>query len=133
MAASLALAQGRTSTEVNTPFAKRLSTLESPNNDAVAKISGSVVASTDPGRAMKAWREKLAIKQVMLARALHISPSVLSDYESGRRPSPGVQFVRKYVEALVGLDESKERMVAKLVSSEKDAAILAIGEFSSPI
>jgi putative transcriptional regulator len=58
---------------------------------------------------------------------------VLSDYESGRRPSPGVQFVRKYVEALVSLDESKERVVSRLVSSEKDAAILAIGEFQVPV
>lgn len=107
--------------------------MEVAGNDAVAKIAGNVVASADPGRALKAWREKLAIKQVMLARAMKISPSVLSDYESGRRPSPGVQFVRKYVEALVVLDESKERVVPKLVSSEKDAAILAIGEFQSPV
>ena len=107
--------------------------MEGPNSDAVAKIAGSVVANTDPGRAMKAWREKLGIKQVVLARSLKISPSVLSDYESGRRPSPGVQFVRKYVEALVSLDESKERVVSKLVSTEKDAAILSIGEFQSPV
>jgi putative transcriptional regulator len=105
----------------------------SSTSDAVAKIAGSVVASEDPGRTMKAWREKLGIRQVRLARSLDISPSVLSDYESGRRPSPGVQFVRKYVEALVALDESKERVVSKLVSSDKDAAILAIGEFSIPV
>ncbi|MDV3243894.1 MAG: helix-turn-helix domain-containing protein, partial [Nitrososphaerales archaeon] len=107
--------------------------MDATGSDAVAKIAGTVVASIDPGRAMKAWREKLGIRQVMLARTLHISPSVLSDYESGRRPSPGVQFVRKYVEALVSLDESKERVVSKLVSSEKDAAILAIGEFQAPV
>lgn len=107
--------------------------MEGPGSDAVAKIAGSVVANSDPGRAMKAWREKLGIKQVVLARTLRISPSVLSDYESGRRPSPGVQFVRKYVEALVSIDESKERVVSKLVSTEKDAAILAIGEFQSPV
>jgi len=82
---------------------------------------------------MKAWRSKLSIKQVMLARALSMSPSVLSDYESGRRPSPGVQFVRKYVEALVKLDEGRDRMIPKLVSSEKDEAILSIGEFQGPV
>jgi len=107
--------------------------LESRPADALAKIAGNVVASPDPGRAMRAWREKLAIKQVTLARALNISASVLSDYESGRRPSPGVQFVRKYVEALVTLDEGKGRMVSRLVSSEKDEAILSIGEFHSPL
>src|SRR5579863_1743859 len=82
---------------------------------------------------MKAWREKLGIKQVVLARSLGISPSVLSDYESGRRPSPGVQFVRKYVESLVRLDEGQGRMVSRLVSNEKDEAILSIEEFHEPI
>ena len=104
-----------------------------PNNDAVAKIAGSVVASGDAGQALRAWRERLNIKQVALAKAMEISPSVLSDYESGRRPSPGVQFVRRYVESLVSLDESKDRVLSKLVSSEKDAAILAIGEYQSPV
>ena len=107
--------------------------LESSKMDALAKIAGSVVASPDPGRAMKAWRAKLGIKQVTLARALTISPSVLSDYESGRRPSPGVQFVKKYVEALVKLDEGRDRMIPKLVSTEKDEAILSIGEFQGPV
>jgi putative transcriptional regulator len=101
--------------------------------DAVSKIAGNIVTSTDPGRALKIWRERLGIKQVSLAKLMKISPSVLSDYESGRRPSPGVQFVRRYVESLVSLDESKDRVVSKLISSEKDAAILAIGEFQSPV
>jgi putative transcriptional regulator len=107
--------------------------VNSSDTDAVAKIAGDVVASNDPGRALRGWREKLGIKQVALARTLMISASVLSDYESGRRPSPGVQFVRKYVEALVKLDESKERVVSRLVSTEKDEAILSIGEFRAPV
>jgi len=107
--------------------------LESAASDALAKIAGTVVASTDPGRAMRAWREKLGIKQKALADSLGISASVLSDYESGRRPSPGVGFVRKYIQALVQLDERKGRVVSRLVSSEKDEAILSIGEFHSPV
>ena len=107
--------------------------MDAGTTDALTKIAGSVIASQNPGRAMKAWRSKLSIKQVMLARALSMSPSVLSDYESGRRPSPGVQFVRKYVEALVKLDEGRDRMIPKLVSSEKDEAILSIGEFQGPV
>jgi putative transcriptional regulator len=107
--------------------------MEAGRKDAVEMISGSVVASKDPGKTMKAWREKLGIKQVHLAHALDISASVLSDYESGRRPSPGVQFVKKYVEALVGLDEAKGRMLSKLVTAEKDEAILSIGEFQGPV
>jgi putative transcriptional regulator len=114
-------------------FVERLSGLEAAGSDALAKIAGNVVASPDPGRAMRAWREKLSIKQVTLARALNMSASVLSDYESGRRPSPGVQFVKKYIEALVTLDEGKGRVVSRLVASEKDEAILSIGEFHSPV
>jgi putative transcriptional regulator len=106
--------------------------MQGTGSDAVAKIAGNIVASSDAGRSMKAWREKLGIRQITLARALGISPSVLSDYESGRRPSPGVQFVRKYVEALVRLDEGKGRVISTLVSSERDEAILAIGEFHTP-
>jgi putative transcriptional regulator len=107
--------------------------LEQSSNEALAKIAGSVVASPDAGRAMRAWREKLSIRQVTLANALGISASVLSDYESGRRPSPGVLFVRKYIEALVRLDEGKGRVVSRLVSSDKDEAILSIGEFTTPV
>jgi putative transcriptional regulator len=107
--------------------------MEETASEAVAKIAGSVVASADAGGSMKAWREKLGIRQIALARALGISPSVLSDYESGRRPSPGVKFVRKYVEALVKLDESKGRVISTLVSKERDEAILSIGEFHTPI
>ena len=107
--------------------------MEESANDALAKIAGNVVAAPDAGRAMRAWREKLSIKQKALADALGISASVLSDYESGRRPSPGVQFVKKYIEALVRLDEGKGRVVSRLVSSDKDEAILSIGEFTSPV
>jgi len=111
----------------------RLTRVEDSSNDALAKIAGNVVAAPDAGKALRAWREKLSIKQVTLAGALGISASVLSDYESGRRPSPGVQFVRRYIEALVRLDEGKGRFVSRLLSSEKDEAILSIGEFTSPV
>src|SRR5215472_14403571 len=107
--------------------------MESGGSDALSKIAGDVVVSPDAGRAMRAWREKLAIKQVTLAKALGISASVLSDYESGRRPSPGVQFVKRYIEALVKLDEGKGRVVSRLLSKEKDEAILSIGEFHGPL
>jgi len=107
--------------------------LESSANDALAKIAGNVVAAPDAGKAMKAWREKLSIRQITLANALGISASVLSDYESGRRPSPGVQFVRRYIEALVRLDEGKGRVVSRLLTSGKDEAILSIGEFTGPV
>jgi putative transcriptional regulator len=107
--------------------------LESSRLDSVIKIAGEVVASPDPGKALKVWREKLSIKQVHLARTLKLSPSVLSDYESGRRPSPGVIFVKKYIEALVSLDEAEGRVASRLLTPDKSSAILAISEFTKPI
>ncbi|MDA4113432.1 MAG: helix-turn-helix domain-containing protein [Thaumarchaeota archaeon] len=107
--------------------------MEATRQDSLVKIAGDVVASPDPGKALKVWREKLGIKQVQLARVLKLSPSVLSDYESGRRPSPGVIFVKKYIEALVSLDEAQGRVASRLLSPEKTSAILAISEFNRPI
>jgi len=107
--------------------------LEATRQDSLVKIAGDVVASPDPGKALKVWREKLSIKQVQLARVLKLSPSVLSDYESGRRPSPGVIFVKKYIEALVSLDDAQGRVASRLLSPEKTSAILAISEFNRPI
>jgi len=107
--------------------------LESSRLESIAKISGDVVASEEPGKALKSWREKLGIKQISLAKHLKLSPSVLSDYESGRRPSPGVVFVRKYVEAMVVLDESQGRMSTRLLTREDSSAILSIREFTEPV
>jgi len=107
--------------------------LESSRLESIAKIAGDIVASEEPGKALKSWREKLGIKQIALAKHLKLSPSVLSDYESGRRPSPGVLFVRKYVDAMVALDESQGRMSTRLLSREDSSAILSIKEFTEPV
>ena len=66
-------------------------------------IAGSVVLSDNPSHQLKFWRKKFAIKQADLARKMDITPSVLSDYEKGRRPSPGVNFIKRYLMALYEL------------------------------
>jgi putative transcriptional regulator len=70
-------------------------------------IAGEIALSEDPGRAMRKWREKFQIPQKDLAEYLGISPSVISDYESGRRVSPRIDTMRKFVEALVYIDGIK--------------------------
>jgi putative transcriptional regulator len=42
-------------------------------------------------------------------------------------------FVRKYIEALVSLDEAQGRVASRLLTPEKSSAILAISEFTHPI
>ena len=71
--------------------------------DELTWIAGSVVLSDNPPHQLKFWRKKFGIKQADLARKMDITPSVLSDYEKGRRPSPGVNFIKRYLLALYDL------------------------------
>jgi len=107
--------------------------LSSIRDELISRIGGSVVADQNPGRALRNWRERLFIKQVDLAEAMGISPSVLSDYESGRRPSPGVKFVKRYIEALIRLDGAGGNLLHRLVEPSESSAILSISEFNRPV
>lgn len=69
-------------------------------SDELTIIAGSVVLSESPAHQLKYWRKRFGIKQADLARKMNITPSVLSDYEKGRRPSPGVNFIKRYLLAL---------------------------------
>jgi len=98
------------------------------------KIAGEISLSDEPGVTIRKWREAFSVSQQELAEFLSISPSVISDYESGRRKSPGVGTVRKLVEALLVLDEKTGGKIAKRYESdEQTEAILSIREFSVPI
>src|SRR5487761_358895 len=98
-----------------------------------AHIAGDVVTSENAGDAMRKWRKRIAVKQAIVAREMGISPSVLSDYESGRRASPGVGFIKRYVGALVKLDQNHHKLLAHVVEPKDKSAILAIGEFKEPV
>ncbi|MBI4257360.1 MAG: helix-turn-helix domain-containing protein, partial [Thaumarchaeota archaeon] len=101
--------------------------------ELAARVAGSIVISDEPGKALKLWRERLQIRQVALARKIGISPSVLSDYESGRRPSPGVSFIRKYIDALVKMDMEEKHVLTKTLEPSQNSAILALAEFPNPV
>jgi putative transcriptional regulator len=72
-------------------------------NDELTMMAGSIVLSENPPQQLKFWRKKFGVKQADLAKKMDITPSVLSDYEKGRRPSPGVVFIRRYLLALYEL------------------------------
>ena len=71
------------------------------------KIAGEVTLSPKPGQTIRKWRTAFDISQTELAKFLELSPSVISDYESGRRKSPGILIVKKIIEAFLGIDEKK--------------------------
>ena len=103
------------------------------DDEFASHIAGEIVVSENPGDAMRRWRDRVVVKQAALAREMGLSPSVLSDYESGRRASPGVGFIKRYVQALVKLDKSHHRLLQKDAEPQDKGAILSIGEFKEPI
>jgi putative transcriptional regulator len=98
------------------------------------KIAGEITLSTDAGKTIRKWREEFGISQQELARHLGISPSVISDYESGRRKSPGIAIIRRMVDGLIDLDESSgAKILKKYDLGEKHDCIISINEFRTSI
>ncbi len=81
-------------------------------------IAGEICLSKDPGGSMKKWREIFGVSQTELADKLHITSSTISDYEGGRRKSPGIGVIARFVETLIEIDVIRGGKVAKQL--EKD-------------
>jgi putative transcriptional regulator len=102
-------------------------------------IIGEIVLSDGSDRIIKKWRNIFKISQKSLANELGITPSVISDYESGRRRSPGIKMVGKYVNALLKIDEGNGGGVIRSFSKTNQElptisnAIIDIKEFSSAV
>ncbi len=104
--------------------------------EAIAKrIAGDIVWSDDPGMAMKKWREIFNVSQADVSRAMGVSPSVISDYEKGRRV-PGSRFVKRFVESLIKIDGERGWQVVRQLAKSMNivaTAILDMREFDMPI
>ena len=100
------------------------------------RIAGEIILSCKPGATMRKWRELFAISQINLSDRMSFSSSVISDYESGRRKSPGAKFIKRFVLALLKIDEEKGsrfiREFSKLTSSPS-MAVLDLREFPIPV
>ncbi len=98
------------------------------------KIAGEITLSSDAGKTIRKWREEFSVSQQELARHLDFSPSVISDYESGRRKSPGISIVRRIVDGLIELDEHTGGEVLKRYDmGEKHDCIISISEFNTSL
>ncbi len=73
----------------------------------VDKISGDIIFSNNPGKTIKKWRNVFQVSQKELSEKLGVSPSVISDYESDRRKSPGIAFIRRLIDALISIDAER--------------------------
>ena len=95
------------------------------------KIAGELVLSRSFGATIKKWREKFHVAQKDLADQMGVSPSVISDYESGRRKSPGVVTVKRMVDSLIDIDKHRGGMVIReYMLNEHTDVIYGMSEFS---
>jgi putative transcriptional regulator len=102
------------------------------------KMAGEITLSDSPGLALKKWRMSFDIPPGALAERLSVSPSVISDYESGRRKSPGTAIVGKIVDAILAIDEGTGgkniQKFAKILYSGVDSDVISdIHEYVSPV
>ena len=103
-------------------------TERSPREELALRIAGEVVLSDDPGATIRKWRTDFDISQTDLADELDISSSVISDYESGRRESPGIGLVRRVVDALLEIEQrrggARLRQYGRVLSAGFDGEVV---------
>jgi putative transcriptional regulator len=108
----------------------------SPTKENLARrIAGEILLSKMPGATVKKWRETFEATQTTLAEELQIAPSVISDYEGGRR-TPGARFIRRFVRGLISFDEQQGGHALRalgLISKMPSDAVIGIREFPIPI
>jgi len=102
------------------------------------KMAGEITLSDSPGQALRKWRQSFNIPPGVLAERLEVSPSVISDYESGRRKSPGTAIVGKIVDTILAIDEDNGgrfiNKFAKILYTEFDEDVIYdIHEYASSV
>ncbi len=107
-------------------------------NQLAEKMAGEITLSDSPGHALRKWRMNFEIAPGVLAERLDVSPSVISDYESGRRKSPGTAVVGKIVDTLLAIDEENgEKHIQKfstmLFANIEDDVIYDLHEYDTAI
>jgi putative transcriptional regulator len=99
-----------------------------PRRELAEKIAGEITLSDDPGATIRKWRTDFDVSQTELADHMDVSSSVISDYESGRRQSPGIGVVDRVVESLLAIDEHRGggriRQHARVLSAGFDSEIV---------
>ncbi|MBU3897298.1 MAG: helix-turn-helix domain-containing protein [Nanoarchaeota archaeon] len=101
------------------------------------RIAGEIVLSSNAGQTIQKWRNIFKIPQRTLADQLDIMPSVISDYENGRRLSPGIKIIKKMVDAMISLDEKTGGKVVHEFSNfptkQVRDTIASMKEFEKPV
>jgi putative transcriptional regulator len=105
-------------------------------NQVAFKIAAEIVFSNEPGRTMRKWRLIFGLTQKDVANAMGISSPVLSDYEKGKRRSPGINFVSRFVRSLIDLDLQRGgKVVHKMFEGtmKLQHSVIDMVEFPEPV
>jgi putative transcriptional regulator len=107
-------------------------------NQLAEKMAGEITLSDSPGHALKKWRMNFETAPGLLAERLGVSPSVISDYESGRRKSPGTAVVGKIVDTLLAIDEENgakhiQKFSTMLFANVEDDVIYDLHEYDAAV
>ena len=107
-------------------------------NQLAEKMAGEITLSDSPGHALKKWRMNFEIAPGVLSERLGVSPSVISDYEGGRRKSPGTAIVGKIVDTILALDEDAggrhiQQFSSMLYTGMDDDVIYDMHEYATPV
>lgn len=107
-------------------------------NQLAEKMAGEITLSDSPGHTLKRWRMNFEIAPGLLSERLGVSPSVISDYESGRRKSPGTAVVGKIVDTLLAIDEESggkhiQKFSTMLHANVEDDVIYDLHEYETPV
>jgi putative transcriptional regulator len=97
------------------------------------KIASEITLSNNPGLIIKKWREIFNINQNELAAKLKVKSSVISDYEHGRRKSPGIGIIQRIIDGMINIDKNRGSPVINKYSTPNVEAIIDIQEFFSGI
>ena len=101
---------------------------DTPRGQLARRIAGEITLSEDPGATLRKWRTDFGVSQTELADRMDVSSSVVSDYESGRRASPGIGLVSRVVGSLLDIDEARGgdriRQYARVVSAGFESEIV---------
>lgn len=101
-------------------------------------IAGEISLSEDPSKTIRKWRELFGLTQSELARYLKTTPSVVCDYESGRRKNPGTGVVKKIVDAVIQADSDRGSPFMKNyershIFQRRSDVIMDMREFATPL
>ena len=90
--------------------------------------------SEKPGDTLKKWRGIIGLSQKERADLLKINPSVVCDFEKGRRESPGIKTVKRMVNVMILYDESNgNKVINSRFENDDQEEPMIIGEFSSGV